>query len=118
LIHSGDDGLALPFLALGAVGLTSVVSNFAPRETVAMVKAWHGGDTAHALVLHELLAELTETLFIESNPGPIKAALALAGLIAPDMRLPLVPVGAATRTRLAEVMQRFATASAEFQERR
>jgi 4-hydroxy-tetrahydrodipicolinate synthase len=118
LIHSGDDGLALPFLALGAVGLTSVVSNFAPRETVAMVKAWHDGDTTLALALHEMLAELTETLFIESNPGPIKAALALAGRIAPDMRLPLVPIGEAARTKLRQALQRFEAASAEFQERR
>jgi 4-hydroxy-tetrahydrodipicolinate synthase len=118
VIHSGDDGLTLPFMALGAVGITSVVSNFAPREMVAMVEAWHGGNTAKALALHELMAELTETLFIESNPAPIKAALALAGLIAPEMRLPLVPVREATRTTLREVMKRFEAAAAEFQERR
>jgi 4-hydroxy-tetrahydrodipicolinate synthase len=118
LIHSGDDGLTVPFLALGAVGVTSVVANVAPREMVAMVAAWHGGDTARALAWHELLAELTAALFIESNPGPVKAALALAGLIAPELRLPLVPVRDDTGAILSKAMGRFAAAAVVFQERR
>jgi 4-hydroxy-tetrahydrodipicolinate synthase len=118
LIHSGDDGLTLPFLSLGAVGVTSVVANFAPREMVAMVEAWNHGNLTRARALHEILAELTETMFIESNPGPIKAALALTGLIGPDIRLPLVPAGEKTRTKLTEVMKRFDAASAAFQEMR
>jgi 4-hydroxy-tetrahydrodipicolinate synthase len=115
LLLSGDDGLTLPFLSLGAVGVISVVSNYAPREMVAMVEAWCGGDTARALALHELLAELTKSMFLESNPGPVKAALALAGAMVPDMRLPLVPVGEGTRTILRDVIKRFDAASAEFQ---
>jgi 4-hydroxy-tetrahydrodipicolinate synthase len=118
VIHSGDDGLTLPFLALGALGVTSVVANYAPREMVAMVEAWHSGNAVRALAWHEILAELADTLFIESNPGPIKAALTLAGRIGPDMRLPLVPVSERTRETLAGVMKRFEKASAEFQERR
>lgn len=118
IIHSGDDGLTLPFLSLGAVGVTSVVANIAPREMVQLVQAWQGGDAARALALHELIAELTDGMFIESNPGPVKAALALANLAGPEMRLPMVPVSTANRERLANILGRFASASAAFQEMR
>lgn len=116
IIHSGDDSLTLPFLSLGAVGVTSVVSNVAPREMVTMVKAWHEGDTARALQLHELISELTDGMFIESNPGPVKAALALSNLSGPEMRLPMVPVSGQTRERLAGILARFSEASAVFRE--
>ena len=118
IIHSGDDGLTLPFLSLGAVGVTSVVANVAPREMEQLVEAWKAGDTARALALHELIAELTDGMFIESNPGPVKAALALSNLAGPEMRLPMVPVSAANRDRLAGILGRFASASAAFQEMR
>lgn len=110
IVHSGDDGLTLPFLALGAVGVTSVVANVAPEAMVALVAAWRRGDRAEALRLHESLADLTAAMFVESNPGPVKAALALAGRIAPDMRLPLVPVAASTRDLLAGLLDPRATA--------
>lgn len=118
IIHSGDDGLTLPFLSLGALGVTSVVANVAPREMVQLVEAWRAGDTARALALHELIAELTDGMFIESNPGPVKAALALSNLAGPEMRLPMVPVSAANRERLAGILGRFSSASAAFQEMR
>lgn len=118
IIHSGDDGLTLPFLSLGAVGVTSVVANVAPRQMVQLVEAWKTGDTARALALHELIAELTDGMFIESNPGPVKAALALSNLAGPEMRLPMVPVSPANRERLAGILGRFASASAAFQEMR
>lgn len=118
IVHSGDDGLTLPFLSLGAVGVTSVVSNVAPREMVAMVKAWHDGDLAKALALHEAIAELTDSMFIESNPGPVKAALALSNLAGPEMRLPMVPVSGQTRDRLAGVLSRFGQTAAALREMR
>lgn len=118
IVHSGDDALTLPFLALGAVGVTSVVSNVAPREMVEMVQAWHAGDVARALKLHEIIAELTDSMFIESNPGPVKAALALSNLSGPEMRLPMVPVSGQTRDRLAGILSRFGQASAAFREMR
>lgn len=117
IIHSGDDGLTLPFLSLGALGVTSVVANVAPGEMVKLVEAWKRGDTAQALMLHELIAELTEGMFIESNPGPVKAALAIANLAGPEMRLPMVPVSAANRERLSVILGRFTSASVAFQER-
>ncbi len=118
IIHSGDDGLTLPFLSLGALGVTSVVANVAPREMVQLVEAWKCGDTARALKLHELISELTDGMFIESNPGPVKATLALANLAGPEMRLPMVPVSAANRARLSAIFGRFTSASAAFQEMR
>lgn len=118
IIHSGDDGLTLPFLALGAIGVTSVVANVAPEHMVALVEAWDRGDRAKALALHELVAELTDGMFIESNPGPVKAALALNNLAGPEMRLPMVPVSDANREKLAGILGRFAQASAAFQEMR
>lgn len=118
IVHSGDDALTLPFLSLGAVGVTSVVSNVAPREMVAMVNAWHTGDIAGALKLHEMIAELTDSMFIESNPGPVKAALALSNLAGPEMRLPMVPVSDQTRQRLTGILTRFGEASAQFREMR
>lgn len=118
IIHSGDDGLTLPFLSLGAVGVTSVVANLAPREMVQMVEAWQKGERAKALALHEMIAELTDAMFIESNPGPVKAALALSNLAGPEMRLPMVPVTSGNREKLAGVLGRFSSAAASFQEMR
>ncbi|WP_440409486.1 4-hydroxy-tetrahydrodipicolinate synthase [Neorhizobium petrolearium] len=116
IIHSGDDGLTLPFLSLGAIGVTSVVANVAPREMALLLEAWQAGDAARALALHELIAELTDGMFIESNPGPVKAALALANLAGPEMRLPLVSVSDFNREKLAGILNRFSAASAAFQE--
>lgn len=118
IIHSGDDGLTLPFLSLGACGVTSVVANVAPREMVAMVKAWESGNTSLALALNDIVAELTEGMFIESNPGPVKAALALSNLAGPELRLPMVPVSDANRERLTGILGRYSAAAAAFQEMR
>ena len=118
IVHSGDDGLTLPFLSLGAVGVTSVVANVAPREMVQLVEAWQKGDTARALALHDMIAELTDGMFIESNPGPVKAALALSNLAGPEMRLPMVQVSDANREAIAGILNRFASTAAAFQEMR
>ncbi|RST84962.1 4-hydroxy-tetrahydrodipicolinate synthase [Aquibium carbonis] len=111
-IHSGDDALTLAFLAAGAVGVTSVVSNVAPEGMVALVRAWQAGDAARALALHEQLAELAEILFIEPNPVPAKAALALEGLANADLRLPLTPMEPANLDRLRGVMHRYRSSGA------
>jgi 4-hydroxy-tetrahydrodipicolinate synthase len=107
LIHSGDDGLTLPFLSVGAVGVTSVVANLAPAAMVALVRAWQDGDTSRARALHEQIVELADTMFIESNPGPVKAALALAGLAGAEMRLPMAPVSESSRMKIAATLKRF-----------
>lgn len=107
-IHSGDDLLTLPFLALGASGVTSVVANCAPREVTAMAAAWQAGDAGLALALHEALLPLVEALFAETNPVPVKAALARAGAMLADVRLPLTPLSDAARARLLAAMDAFA----------
>lgn len=115
IVHSGDDALTLPFLSLGACGVTSVVANVAPKPMVAMVEAWQKGEVEQALAHHEMIAELVDGMFIESNPGPVKAALALANLAGPELRLPLVPVSDDNRQRLAGILSRFGSASASLQ---
>ena len=85
---------------------------------VLLVEAWQKGDTARALALHDMIAELTDGMFIESNPGPVKAALALSNLAGPEMRLPMVQVSDASREAIAGILIRFATTAAAFQEMR
>lgn len=110
-VHCGDDALTLPFLAAGAVGVTSVVSNVAPEGVVALVEAWRRGDAAAALARHEELADLTEMLFVEPNPVPAKAALSLAGLASAELRLPLTGIDPGNLERLAAAVSRYRAAT-------
>jgi 4-hydroxy-tetrahydrodipicolinate synthase len=118
VIHSGDDALTLPFLSVGAVGVTSVASNFAPEEMVAMVRAWRRGDHARALFLHERLSELVAGLFIEPSPGPVKAAMAFEGRLTAEMRSPLAAMQKDNLERLAAIVERFRCDAPAFQEMR
>ncbi|MBS1767364.1 MAG: 4-hydroxy-tetrahydrodipicolinate synthase [Acidobacteria bacterium] len=104
---SGDDGLALASIAVGATGLVSVLGNLLPAETKAMVAAALGGDFATARERHQRLLPVMDALFLESNPIPLKAALAAKGLCADALRLPLVPAGGATREALAASLRAF-----------
>jgi 4-hydroxy-tetrahydrodipicolinate synthase len=103
-VLSGDDAITLAMLALGADGLISVASNEAPDLMSEMVDAALAGDWERARALHYRLLPLMEVNFIESSPGPVKAALALMGLIEEELRLPLVPVEEKTRARVREVI--------------
>jgi 4-hydroxy-tetrahydrodipicolinate synthase len=105
-ILSGDDALTLPFMALGAHGVISVASNVFPREVAQMVKAFAKADVAAALRLHDKWHPMFKDLFIESNPGPVKAALAMMGHIEEDLRLPLAPISAKSREQLRDTMKR------------
>jgi 4-hydroxy-tetrahydrodipicolinate synthase len=91
-IMSGDDSLTLPFMAVGANGVISVASNVIPREVSQMVKLFASGKSAAAMRLHEKFYPLFKDLFIETNPTPVKAALAMMKLIEEEYRLPLVPM--------------------------
>ncbi|HTL98838.1 MAG TPA: 4-hydroxy-tetrahydrodipicolinate synthase [Holophagaceae bacterium] len=102
---SGDDGLGLPSLALGATGLVSVLGNLVPAETKALVTAARAGDLAKAQSLHHRLLPLIDALFLESNPGPLKAGLKMLGLAEDVLRLPLVSAEPATRAKLATAME-------------
>jgi 4-hydroxy-tetrahydrodipicolinate synthase len=96
-ILSGDDSLTLPFMAVGANGVISVASNVIPREVSNMVRAFAEGRAPAALKLHARFFPLFRNLFVEANPGPVKAALAMLGQMEDELRLPLVPAEAKNR---------------------
>jgi 4-hydroxy-tetrahydrodipicolinate synthase len=104
-ILSGDDSLTLPFMAVGADGVISVVSNVVPRAVAQMVTAFRRGQIRKASQLHAKLYPLFKDLFIETNPVPVKAALAMMGLVAEEYRLPLVPMSAANRAKLRATLK-------------
>lgn len=97
---SGDDFTAFPLLALGGRGVISVVSNVMPRQVAQMCDAALAGDWDAARRLHYAIMPLTELLFVEPNPIAVKAALALRGMIRPDIRLPMVPASPELTARL------------------
>ena len=100
-VLSGDDGLTLPMMALGAVGVVSVASNVVPADMVQLVKCAAKGDVAGARSVHERLLPLFDALFGETNPIPVKAALKIAGLLDDArVRLPLVDASDDTAKRL------------------
>jgi 4-hydroxy-tetrahydrodipicolinate synthase len=104
-ILSGDDSLTLPFMSVGAQGVISVASNVIPREVVHMVKAFAKGKPDVALRLHQKFYPLFKDLFIETNPVPVKAALAMLGVVEEEYRLPLVAMSAANREKLRKTMK-------------
>jgi len=103
-IYSGDDGLTLPMLAVGAVGVVSVASHVAGPQISAMISAFLAGDLVQALALHEQLLPLNRALFSSTNPIPVKAALELCGWPVGAPRLPLLPASEAVRQRLSETL--------------
>ncbi|PYK97548.1 MAG: 4-hydroxy-tetrahydrodipicolinate synthase, partial [Verrucomicrobia bacterium] len=104
VILSGDDSLTLPFMAVGAQGVISVASNIIPRELSRMVRAFAVGRPSVALKLHDKYYPLLKALFIETNPVPIKAALAMLGQIEEEYRLPLVAMSPKNRETLKATM--------------
>jgi len=106
-VLSGDDGLTLPFLAAGAVGVVSVASNLLPREMCELVGAFANGDLNRAERLHRKLYWLFKDLFIEPNPVPIKTALSWRGTISAEVRLPLCEMSAANQARLRKTLDEF-----------
>jgi 4-hydroxy-tetrahydrodipicolinate synthase len=104
-VLSGDDAVTLPLLAVGGRGVISTSSNVAPAELVALVRAARQGDFARAREIHYQLLPLFGALFCETNPIPVKAALALMGRIGDEIRLPLTPITAANRERLQAALK-------------
>lgn len=103
-VLSGDDAVALPLIALGGDGVISVASNEVPDLMSRMVDLALAGDWNRARELHYRLLPLMETNFIETSPGPVKAALAMMGKIEESLRLPLVPIQEKSRAQLREVL--------------
>jgi 4-hydroxy-tetrahydrodipicolinate synthase len=104
LVLSGDDAMTFAMIALGADGLVSVAANEEPRVMSLMVDTALEGNWNRARALHYVLLPLMDVNFIESSPGPVKAAMALMGLLEENLRLPLVPVTEKTRERVREVI--------------
>jgi len=103
LVFSGDDAVTLPVIALGGVGIISVASNEIPKEMAEMTRAALANDWATARKLHRKYLALMQANFIESNPLPVKAVLAMMGKIGEHYRLPLVPMKKDTRARLETI---------------
>jgi len=104
VVLSGDDATAYPLYTLGAQGCISVVSNVAPADMAATWDAWVAGDWKKARDLHYRLFPLHEGLFIEANPIPVKAALAMMGKIADEIRPPLYPMSGANRDKIRKIL--------------
>jgi 4-hydroxy-tetrahydrodipicolinate synthase len=104
-ILSGDDSLTLPFMSVGAHGVVSVASNVIPREVAHMVKAFATGKSDVALKLHTKFYPMFKDLFIETNPVPVKAALAMLGQCEEEYRLPLVPMSPRNRDVLKATLK-------------
>lgn len=103
LVFSGDDAVTLPVIALGGVGIISVASNEIPKEMAEMTRAALANDWATARKLHRKYLALMQANFIESNPLPVKAVLAMMGRIGEHYRLPLVPMKKETRAKLEKI---------------
>ena len=104
---SGDDFTVLPYIACGGHGVISVVANIAPRAMKELVVACRKGDLATALKLQVAMAELNRMMFVETNPGPVKAGVALLGRAGGELRLPLAPVSDASLAKVRAAMQKF-----------
>lgn len=103
LVFSGDDALTLPVIALGGVGIISVASNEIPAEMAEMTRAALKGDWQRARALHRKYLGLMQANFVESNPMPVKAVVAMMGRIEERYRLPMVPMKKETRAKLEKI---------------
>ena len=103
LVFSGDDAITLPVISLGGVGIISVVSNEIPREMSDLTNAALRNDWDKAREIHRKFMPLMQANFIESNPMPVKAVLAMMGRIEESYRLPMVPVKPETRSKLEKI---------------
>ena len=106
-VLSGDDTLTLPLMAVGGRGVISVIANIVPKETAEMTHAALEGDWKRARELHLKLFPLSKAMFIETNPIPVKEAMAMMGLIQPEFRLPLCRMAESNRERLKKVLTQF-----------
>ncbi len=105
IVLSGDDNVTLPLMAIGGRGVISVIANIVPRDTADMVHAALDGDFKRARELHYKLYPLARAAFLETNPIPIKEAMAMAGMIEPEFRLPMCRMADANRERLRAILK-------------
>jgi len=105
LLLSGDDAINWPLLAIGSAGSISVTANIVPKEMAEMHKLFLEGKSAESLKLHYSLLELHKVMFIETNPIPVKSALAMMGKVNDEFRLPLTPISDGNRKVLEKVLK-------------
>lgn len=103
-LYSGEDALTYPLYALGARGVISVTANIVPEPMARQYKLIKKGDFSGARAIHEKLLKLHDVMFVETNPIPVKAALAMMGKIEEEYRLPLVPLSSASREKLRKIL--------------
>jgi 4-hydroxy-tetrahydrodipicolinate synthase len=106
-VYCGVETLCFPMLAIGGAGHVSATGNVAPRAMAEMAEAAFAGDWETARRLHYELLEVNEMVFADTNPVPIKAMLAEAGLIAPEVRSPLAPLRPEVRERVLAAYSRY-----------
>ncbi len=104
---SGDDSLTLPLLAIGGVGVISVVANIVPADVKALVSAFEKGKILEAQKLHYKLLPLIKAMFIETNPMPVKTAMGLLGMCEPELRLPLCPMSPENLEKLKQALREY-----------
>ena len=107
-VLSGDDNITIPLMAIGGHGVVSVIANIVPKETAEMVRAALDGDWKRARELHYKLLPLARAAFLETNPIPIKEAMAMAGMLTAEFRLPMCPMGEANRETLRGILKPYA----------
>ena len=107
VVYSGDDGITIPVMAMGGMGVISVVSNAAPRFTAEMTSAFLSGDLKKAAKMQLDMLPLVRALFSEVNPIPVKKAMQLRGLCNGTLRLPLTEMTAANAAKLGEILPAF-----------
>ena len=110
-IYSGDDSLTLPMIAAGAVGVISVISNVWPKQSTTSVAAALRGDFSEARREHFKMLPLMRVLFSETNPIPVKAAMAMLGFCSNELRLPLLPMTESGQEKLRGELQRLGLVS-------
>ena len=104
-VLSGDDPLTLPMMAIGAKGVVTVTANIVPADMAGMVDAFAAGELDRARRLHDKMYPLFTALFFETNPIPVKEALAMMAKINGELRLPLCPMSAENREKLARALK-------------
>jgi 4-hydroxy-tetrahydrodipicolinate synthase len=106
-VLSGDDFITFPMMACGAKGVISVVANIMPKEVAALVDAFFAGKMEEARQLHLRLLKISNAMFIESNPVPVKTAVSLMGKASDEVRLPLAPMAEGNKAKLVAIMKEY-----------
>ena len=106
-VLSGDDFITFPMMACGAKGVISVLANIMPKEVASLVDAFREGKMEEARQLHLRLLRISNAMFIETNPVPVKTAVALMGKATDEVRLPLAPMSEANRAKLTGIMKEY-----------